>query len=62
MIKGIDKEIFKQKFNIDIENLYGKLLLNLEKDKLIINEKRYIYLTAKGMKFGNQVFSKFLLD
>lgn len=31
MAKGIDKEIFKQKFNTDIENLYGEILPNLEK-------------------------------
>ena len=62
MAKGIDKEIFKQKFNTDIENLYGEILPNLEKDGLIINTQKYIYLTFKGMKFGNQVFSEFLLD
>ena len=62
MAKGIDKEIFKQKFNTDIENLYGEILPNLEKDGLIINTQKYIYLTSKGMKFGNQVFSEFLLD
>lgn len=62
MAKGIDKEIFKQKFNTDIESLYGEILPNLEKDGLIINTQKYIYLTSKGMKFGNQVFSEFLLD
>lgn len=62
MAKGIDKEIFKQKFNTDIENLYGEILPNLEKDGLIINTQKYIYLTSEGMKFGNQVFSEFLLD
>lgn len=62
MSQGIDKEIFEQKFNLNVEKLYKDILPKLENEGLIINTKKYIYLTSKGMKFGNQVFSEFLLD
>ena len=43
MAKGIDKEIFKQKFNTDIENLYGEILPNLEKE-WVDNQYSKVYL------------------
>lgn len=62
MSSGIDKYKFKQIFNISIENIYMDTLKKLIKKNLIINTDSHIYLTKQGMKFGNQVFSEFLLD
>ena len=58
---GIDKEIFRQKFNLDVEILYKKQLAKLLNENLIENNNERIFLTKKGMKFGNMVFEEFLL-
>lgn len=62
MAKGIDKSIFKQKFNLDIEKIYGSKIRQLCDKQLLVDEDNHVYLTKLGMKFGNQVFSEFLLD
>lgn len=62
MSAGIDKRLFKQKFDIDIEKIYGDKIKYLSDRQLLIDDKNRIYLTKLGMKFGNQVFSEFLLD
>lgn len=62
MNSGIDKYKFKQIFNISIEDIYANTLKKLIKENLIVNTDSHIYLTEQGMKFGNQVFSEFLLD
>ncbi len=58
---GIDKQLFKQKFGSDIENIYGNSIRKLVQKGLLINDKSHIYLTTKGMKFGNIAFEEFLL-
>lgn len=60
MASGIDKNLFKVKFKLNIDEIYGKKIIELEHKGLIINTSTCICLTDKGMKFGNQVFSEFL--
>lgn len=62
MAKGIDKNLFKVKFELNIDEIYGKKIIELEDKGLIINTNTCICLTDKGMKFGNQVFSEFLWE
>lgn len=62
MAKGIDKHLFYEKFALDIENIYGEKIKSLCAKNLLIEDDNNIYLTNLGMKFGNQVFSEFLLD
>ena len=62
MASGIDKNLFKVKFELNIDEIYGRKIIELEHKGLIINTNTCICLTDKGMKFGNQVFSEFLWE
>ena len=62
MASGIDKNLFKVKFELNIDEIYGRKIIELEHKGLIINTNTCISLTDKGMKFGNQVFSEFLWE
>lgn len=62
MSEGIDKNKFKMIFNMSIEDVYANKIKKLIKQNLIVDTNTHIYLTNQGMKFGNQVFSEFLLD
>lgn len=59
--KGIDCLTFKQKFGQDINNFYQAKIKKLCEQKLLVQQDNKIYLTDKGMKFGNLVFEEFLL-
>lgn len=59
--QGIDKKIFEQIFGVSIESVYGSKINILKQKNLLIDDAGRIYLTAAGMKFGNQVFEEFLL-
>ncbi len=61
MASGVDKQLFKQKFGSDIENIYGNSIRKLVQKGLLINSENSLYLTEKGMKFGNIAFEEFLL-
>lgn len=58
---GIDKEKFAQKFGKNIDSLYKHEINKLIAQGLLVRQDKRIYLTAKGMKFGNVVFEEFLL-
>ena len=60
-IWGINKQKFKDTFNEDIHKIYKNIILKLIKKGLLKETDEAIYLTSKGMKFGNIVFSEFLL-
>ena len=58
---GINKQKFKEIFNMDIHELYGEKITVLKKKNLLQETDEAIALTKTGMKFGNSVFSEFLL-
>lgn len=61
MIKGINKDDFKKRFEKDIYDVYGKVIQdNIKKGLLKENEKN-ISLTEKGIEVSNWVMSEFLL-
>jgi len=59
---GIDIEKFEAKFSSNFFSIYGHIIDSLKIKKLIEQDGKCIYLTALGMKYGNQVFCEFLLD
>ena len=59
---GIDIAKFKFKFGEDINSLYSKVIDKLNQQGLIEIENSHIKLTNRGMKYGNYVFSEFLLS
>ena len=58
---GIDKEKFKKVFNQSIEEIFGKVITEQKNKRLLAETEKNIYLTPLGMKYGNEVFSEFLL-
>ena len=58
---GIDKNLFQQKFVVDLFTVYGRTIEKLVAQDLLQHTARGIALTTLGMKYGNQVFGEFLL-
>ena len=58
---GIDKNLFQQKFGVDLFTIYGRTIEKLVAQDLLQHTARGIALTTLGMKYGNQVFGEFLL-
>ena len=58
---GIDKNLFQQKFGVDLFTVYGRTIKKLVAQDLLQHTARGIALTTLGMKYGNQVFTEFLL-
>lgn len=58
---GIDKNLFQQKFGVDLFTVYGITIEKLVAQDLLQHTARGIALTPLGMKYGNQVFGEFLL-
>lgn len=59
-ISGINKVDFKNRFNIEIEELYKEIIQKHEKNKLIVNNSNSIQLTKKGLDLSNLVEVDFL--
>ncbi len=60
-ITGIDKKAFRNRFNIDIEEIYGEIIKKHVENGLILNTNKNIELTSKGLDLSNQVEVDFLL-
>lgn len=61
LMEGVEKNAFKRKFGVPIENIYGDILEKLQNEKLIITDGR-IRLTRFGIDISNYVMSEFLLS
>ena len=60
MIKGVNEQIFKEKFSKDVNDVYKKSIEKLINLELISNEKGIIKLTKKGIDFANIVWEEFV--
>lgn len=60
MIKGVNEQVFKEKFSKDINDVYKKSIEKLINLELILNEKGIIKLTKKGIDFANIVWEEFV--
>ena len=58
---GINKNLFQQKFGVDLLTVYGRTIEKLVAQDLLQHTAKGIALTPLGMKYGNQVFAEFLL-
>ncbi len=57
---GVSKDDFYKRFGITIEELFREQLVQLKQKGLIHDDGNFIYLTRKGLFFGNDVFEQFL--
>lgn len=60
LTQGMRFDEFQQRFGQDFRQLFAEPLGRLSKLKLIEQTEQAVFLTPRGMKFGNQVFAEFL--
>lgn len=61
MVEGISLSEFKNKFNIDINELYDEVIQKNIKNNLLIIENNRLKLTEKGIELSNSVMSDFII-
>ena len=57
---GIDMNKFKNKFGIDIDEIFGEVIKKLYRQKMIEIVDNRVRLTDYGMKLGNIAFAEFI--
>ncbi len=60
MMEGVSRGDFFDAFHFDIQQVYGKELLDLKKQGLLEEKDGRVFLTESGIDVSNYVFSKFL--
>ncbi|WP_018931578.1 radical SAM family heme chaperone HemW [Gracilibacillus lacisalsi] len=60
--EGVSIPKFEEKYQVNIEEVYGNELAQLEEKGWINRNTTFIKLTEEGKPFGNEVFQSFLLD
>lgn len=61
-IEGISIKDFKNRFKIDIYDIYKDVIEKFVKRNLLIKNKDRIYLSYEGVKLSNQVMCEFILN
>src|SRR5690625_756560 len=59
---GVRKRVFKEKYNIDMKDLYKDDIEELVKRDWLEETDDLIRMTEHGQLFGNDIFQRFLLD
>lgn len=59
---GVDRQQFLRKFGVDLEDIYGDVILSLRENGLVSWKHDHLVLTRKGIFLGNEVFRSFLFD
>ena len=62
MNKGVNNHHFKNKFNVDIDEIFGQTLSSLIDRQLLSYYNGNYMLTERGKVIGNEVFEAFLLN
>ena len=58
---GISRRRFREKYSVELEEIFGEVIEPLVKKELLISDAEGIRLTRHGMQYGNVVFREFLL-
>jgi oxygen-independent coproporphyrinogen-3 oxidase len=61
LMQGVSVTAFEELFQTKMEDIYGKVLDKLSKEKLIEKNEDYYHLTEYGIDISNYVLSEFLL-
>lgn len=62
MIEGVDKSEFKEHFNLDICDIYGKVIQKYMNLNMIDCKENRLFLTKRGIDVSNCILADFLLD
>ena len=60
-INGIDENEFKNRFSMNINNVYGEIINKYIDEGLLIRESGRIFLSEKGIEISNVIMADFLL-
>ncbi len=60
-INGIDENEFKNRFSMNINDVYGEILNKYIDEGLLIRESERIFLSEKGIEISNIIMADFLL-
>ncbi len=60
-MKGVSREAFQKEFGVTIDSIYGDVIRNLIRLKLIKDDGDAVRLTEHGIEISNPVLSEFLL-
>lgn len=60
-IKGVSKQDFQNYFGKNIEDIYGNIIKEMKKKKLVAERGDNVFLTERGIDVSNYVMSYFLL-
>ncbi|WP_138204742.1 radical SAM family heme chaperone HemW [Haloimpatiens lingqiaonensis] len=61
-IQGISKKEFKDRYGIDIYDVYGNIIDKYKAMNLMIEEEDRIFLSEEGIQVSNVIMSDFMLD
>ncbi|MFP3153018.1 radical SAM family heme chaperone HemW [Lachnospiraceae bacterium ZAX-1] len=61
LLRGVDRQEFKKQFSVEIEHIYGEVLVTLSKQELLRQIDGRIWLTTKGISISNYAMAQFLL-
>lgn len=59
--EGISFARFAEKFGCNFRNVYGHSIEGLQRDRLAALDEKRLWLTPRGMRYGNRAFAEFLL-
>lgn len=59
--RGVSKEEFKQRFGVEIESVYGKIIRKYVNQELLIEKEDRLYLSDAGIDVSNVVMAEFML-
>ncbi|MGP4080426.1 radical SAM family heme chaperone HemW [Pseudalkalibacillus sp. R45] len=57
---GVNKARFYEKYNLEIEEVFSEQIDKLTAEGLLINDRKSIRLTNRGLFLGNEVFQEFI--
>lgn len=61
MMQGVSLEKFREKFGVDMDEIYGEQIQKMQRQELLCIEKGYLKLTSLGIDVSNMVLAEFLL-
>ena len=61
-LEGISEEDFAERFNRNINSVYGKVINKYVAEGLLNREKKRIFLSSKGIEISNSVMCEFILE
>ena len=61
-MKGVSRKAFQNQFSETMDSIYGDVIRNLCRLKLLEDDGETVKLTGHGIEISNPVLSEFLLD